>query len=605
MDLLSIKDNVQKTAEAISSVIGVDVTVTDDKLVRIAGTGKYKLSIDEKVNDQGVFAYCLKNSIPYVVRNPKEEKVCKACNNKDCSEYAEIVSPITINTKTYGVIGLIAFDENQKNLLLKKEKNIIDFLDKMASLVASQIIEKKKSNEIKVLISQLQTVINVIEKSVIITDCSGRINYYNNKADNLFNIKLLNHENINEILLDIDVCEIFKSGKEIYNKEFNYEDNITSFRGIINAKIYFSDDNSNNIEAVVFIMEELRQIISSARNIISTNIVTEFKNIKYISNKMDNVISLAKKASQTDSTVLITGESGTGKELFARALHYDSSRKKEAFLAINCSAIPENLFESELFGYEEGAYTGALKGGHPGKFELAHKGTLLLDEIGDMPLNLQPKLLRVLQDSKVMRIGGKGYIDVDVRIIASTNCNLEEKVRNKEFREDLYYRLNVIPINIPPLRERTEDIELLARYFIHKFSCKLNKTVENINSDALSLIKNYQWNGNVRELENAIEYAVNMTDKASIDVDSLPYKFKNTKNKFIENNVKEHNVIEHSVLHTIDELERNELKKAIKLYGLANNAVNKICEELGISRATFYRKIKKYNLISNQILIND
>jgi len=177
---------------------------------------------------------------------------------------------------------------------------------------------------------------------------------------------------------------------------------------------------------------------------------------------------------------------------------------------------------------------------------------------------------------------------------------LEEKVRNKEFREDLYYRLNVIPINIPPLRERTEDIELLARYFTHKFSCKLNKTVENINSDALSLIKNYQWNGNVRELENAIEYAVNMTDKVYIDLDSLPYKLKNSKNKF-----KENNIAKDDVLHTFDELERNELKKAIKLYGLANNAVNKICEELGISRATFYRKIKKYNLISNQILIND
>ena len=600
MDLINIKENVQKTAEAISSVIGVDVTVTDDNLVRIAGTGKYKLSIGEKVNDQGIFAYCLKNSVSYIVRNPKEEKVCKACNNKDCSEYAEIVCPITINNKIYGVIGLIAFNENQKNLLLKNENNIIDFLDKMANLMASQIIEKEKSNEIKILISQLQTVINVIEKSIIITDSNGKINYFNNKADDLFNIKRFNHENINEILLNIDACEIFNSGKEIYNKEFNYEDNITSFRGFINAKVYFNDNNPNRIEAVVFIMEELRQIISSARNIISTNIVTEFDNIKYISSKMDNVISLAKKASQTDSTVLITGESGTGKELFARALHYDSGRKKEAFLAINCSAIPENLFESELFGYEEGAYTGALKGGHPGKFELAHKGTLLLDEIGDMPLNLQPKLLRVLQDSKVMRIGGKGYIDVDVRIIASTNCNLEEKVKNKEFREDLYYRLNVIPINIPPLRERTEDIELLARYFINKFSCKLNKSVENISLDALNLIKSYQWNGNVRELENAIEYAVNMTDKMYIDLESLPYKLKNTKNKLIENNI-----TEDVVLHTIDELERNELKKAIKLYGLTNNAVIKICEELGISRATFYRKIKKYNIISNQILIND
>jgi transcriptional regulator with PAS, ATPase and Fis domain len=488
MDLLSIKDNVQKTAEAIASVVGVDVTVTDDSLVRIAGTGKYKLSIGEKLNKSGIFAHCLKNNIPYVVRNPNEDKVCKLCGNTDCLEFAEIASPISISNKVYGVIGLIAFNENQKNLLLNNEDNIMNFLDKMASLIAFQIIEK--------------------------------------------------------------------------------------------------------------------------RRIIGNNIITEFNNIKYRSNEMDSVISLAKKASKTDSTVLITGESGTGKELFARALHYDSNRKNEAFLAINCSAIPENLFESELFGYEEGAFTGALKGGHPGKFELAHKGTLLLDEIGDMPLNLQPKLLRVLQDSKVMRIGGKSYIDVDVRIIASTNCNLEEKVKNREFREDLYYRLNVIPINVPPLRERTEDIELLADYFVRKFSLKLNKHVDNISIDALDIIKSYQWHGNVRELENAIEYAVNMTDKIHIDIDSLPNKLKNLKNRINDNNLKRSNseklyAEEDNSLHTIAELERNELKKAIKLYGITNNSVNKICEELGISRATFYRKIKKYNLVSKEIIINE
>ncbi len=411
---------------------------------------------------------------------------------------------------------------------------------------------------------------------------------------------MLKRDNINQILSDNDICKIFTTGKEITNKEFNFEDNKISFRGIINAKVYFSEDNINKIGAVVFIIEELRQIISSARNIISANIVTEFNNIKYISSKMDNVIQLAKKASKADSTVLITGESGTGKELFARALHYDSDRKKEAFIAINYSAIPENLFESELFGYEEGAYTGALKGGHPGKFELAHKGTLLLDEIGDMPLNLQPKLLRVLQDSKVMRIGCKGYTDIDVRIIASTNCNLEEKVRNKEFREDLYYRLNVIPISIPPLRERTEDIELLARFFIHKFANKLNKTVEDIDKGALLLIKNYLWSGNVRELENVIEYAVNMTEKSYIDIECLPYKLKNSKVKINENDA-----LHSDILYTIEQLERNEIKKAIKIYGLSNNSVQIICKELGISRATFYRKIKKYNLVSNVILIND
>lgn len=603
MYLSHIKESVQKTAEAISSVIGVDVTVTDDMLIRIAGTGKYKHQIGEHVYKRGVFANCLQNNAPYIVRNAKEDEVCKVCSNDNCCEFAEIVTPIAKGNKVYGTIGLIAFNEYQKKLLLKNEEHIIDFLEKMANLVVGQIVDVQKSNEIKLLISQLQTVMNFIEKAIVIADNNGFINYYNEKFKSLFNVNVLEHSNINDILPIDDVKSIYKFGKDVTNKEFRYEKNGVAFRGTINSRIYFSKENNDKIEAVIFIIEELSQLITNARNIIATNVVTQFDSIIYKSSQMQDVINLAKKASKTDSTVLITGESGTGKELFARALHYDSYRKKEPFIAINCSAIPENLFESELFGYEQGAYTGALKGGHPGKFELAHKGTLLLDEIGDMPLNLQPKLLRVLQDGKVMRIGSKGYIDVDVRIIASTNNNLEEKVKNKEFREDLYYRLNVIPISIPPLRNRKEDIEILVYHFIRNYSEKLSKNVTDITSQALEQIKSYAWFGNVRELQNSIEYAVNMTEKTYIDIDSLPQKIKKTEICCfdISHNYKTEK------LCTIDELERNEIVKAIKIYGLHTNSITKICAELGISRATFYRKVKKYDIISisNQNLIND
>lgn len=597
MDLSCIRENVQQNAEAIASVLGVDVTVTDNNLMRIAGTGKYRNHINEQVNNDGVFAHCLKNNTSYIVRNPKEEIVCKQCSKKDCREFAEIVSPISYNNKIYGLIGLIAFNEKQKKALLCNENNIIDFLNKMASLIVGQIIDKEKSNEIKLLISQLQTVINVIDKSVIITDYEGNINYFNKKADDLFHISSSKDKHIDSILLNIDVYNVYRQKKEIVNKDFTYKNSELYIRGIINSKIYYSE-TENKIEAVVFFIDELNQLISSARNIISTNIVTEFDNIKYVSDNMHEVIRLAKKASKTDSTVLITGESGTGKEVFARALHYDSKRKSEPFIAINCSAIPENLFESELFGYEEGAYTGALKGGHPGKFELANKGTLLLDEIGDMPLSLQPKLLRVLQDSKVMRIGSEGYIDIDVRIIASTNSNLEEKVKNKEFREDLYYRLNVIPIVLPPLRERKEDIELLANHFAQKYSTKLNKIIYGFNNAALKLINNFPWFGNVRELENAIEYAVNMTEKTYIESDSLPLKVRNY-------NKSNYCIHTDDDIKSINFLEREEIKKAIKKYGLTAEGISTICSKLDISRATFYRKIKKYNIISNQILIND
>lgn len=602
MILEKIRENVQQTAEAISSVIGVDVTVTNSKLKRIAGTGIYKDCINQQVSNDGVFAYCLDKHTPYIVRNAKEDAVCKLCSkNKNCHEFAEVVSPIIYNNKIYGIIGLIAFNETQKRLLLKNEKSILEFLNKMSNLLVNQIINKEKNNKIKLLISQLNTVINVIEKSVIITDNLGNINYYNQHANSMFKIDAIKSSNINDIFKNLNTNTVYSNKQNLKNKEFEYNFNNFKLRCIVNTKIYY-DEISNDISTVIFIIEELNRLISSATNIISTNIITKFNNIKYTSKVMDNIIDLAKKASKTDSTVLITGESGTGKELFARALHYDSKRKKEPFIAINCSAIPENLFESELFGYEEGAYTGALKGGHPGKFELANNGTLLLDEIGDMPLNLQPKLLRVLQDSKVMRIGGKGYINVNVRIIASTNCNLEEKVKNKEFREDLFYRLNVIPITLPPLRERVEDIKLLVNYFINKYSQKLNKPVFDITDDALELINNYPWYGNVRELENALEYAVNMCDMSDnyiINCYNLPNKIKNyTKISVCTCST-------NNKIYSLEELEKNEIKKAIKLYGISTEGIKTICDKLGISRATFYRKIKKYNIISNQILIND
>ncbi len=601
MNLIHIKDNIQKNAEAISSVIGIDVTVTDDKLTRIAGTGKYKDLIGQKVNEKGVFAHCLNTAKTYIVKNPKEDPVCKECANTNCSEFAEIVSPIKTCVEVIGAIGLIAFNKKQRELLLSMENNIVVFLEKIAESLVAQAIEKDRSIQVKILSTQMQEVINITQKSVVITDFDGNIEYYNDKANNLFGIKTNKHTTINELLLDIDTIEMSKLGEEIKGKEFSYEDAKISFRGIVDAKICKLDDSYDRVASVVYVIEELRQAIVSATNMINANIATEFDNIKHNSESMTEVIQLAKKASMTDSTILITGESGTGKELFARALHHDSKRKSESFIAINCSAIPENLFESELFGYEEGAYTGALKGGRPGKFELAHKGTLLLDEIGDMPLNLQPKLLRVLQDGKVMRISGKSYIDVDVRIIASTNSNLEEKVKNKEFREDLYYRLNVIPLHLPPLRERKDDLELLANYFINKFSKKLEKNIYAIDKSAIEIIKSYEWNGNVRELENAIEYAVNMSEKEFIDIDCLPVKIRNKKITQCEILAKESEVI----LQKIDDLEKRELIKAIKLYGLNGNAVKKICEKLGISKATFYRKIKKYNIISTEIRINE
>jgi len=246
-----------------------------------------------------------------------------------------------------------------------------------------------------------------------------------------------------------------------------------------------------------------------------------FEKIIGQSGKMKEIFSMIRTVAKSDSTVLITGESGTGKELVARAIHNQSSRSKKLFVAVNCAAIPENLLESELFGYEKGAFTGAMER-HLGKFELADGGTIFLDEIGSMPLSMQSKILRVLQERVIDRVGGTTSIPVDVRVISATNSDLKAEVESKKFRSDLYYRLNVIPIHIPSLRERSEDIPLLANYFLGKYKIECGKKIDLISKKAMDGLMAYRWPGNVRELENLIERLVVLCQKNTITEDSLP-----------------------------------------------------------------------------------
>ena len=221
---------------------------------------------------------------------------------------------------------------------------------------------------------------------------------------------------------------------------------------------------------------------------------------------MEDLIKKAKTIATTDSTVLMMGESGTGKELFAQSIHNASNRKERPFVALNCAALSETLLESELFGYEEGAFTGALKGGKPGLFEVAHTGTIFLDEIGDAPPSIQKRLLRVLQEKEIMRVSGNKVIPIDVRIIAATNKHLGGLIKKGEFREDLFYRLNVFPLHIPPLRERREDIEILLQFFLDKYTTLRKQTIPHINLSIVDFLKDYHWPGNIRQLENLAEF---------------------------------------------------------------------------------------------------
>jgi two-component system response regulator AtoC len=319
-----------------------------------------------------------------------------------------------------------------------------------------------------------------------------------------------------------------------------------------------------------------------------------FENIVSKNEKMQKIFEVIKKVAQYKSTILITGESGTGKELVARALHYNSDRSQNPFIPVNCGAIPENLLESELFGHEKGAFTDAIRT-KKGLFEEADDGTLFLDEIGELPLQLQVKLLRVLQDGEIRRVGDSKPIQIDVRIIAATVKDLIKEVNEGRFRDDLFYRLNVFPIHIPPLRERKEDIPLLVTHFIKKYGLSLNKNVLGINPKALETLMNYRWFGNVRELENTIERAMVLADESNIELENLPIEIREFKEKVeLASLVGE----EHSIKKASKILEINLIQKALKKTRGNHTQAARLLE---ISHRALLYKIKEYEIVEKDL----
>jgi len=323
---------------------------------------------------------------------------------------------------------------------------------------------------------------------------------------------------------------------------------------------------------------------------------TEYSYDKLIGNskKIREVYALINQAAQSDITVLIQGETGTGKELIAKAIHYNSSKKNGPFIPVNCAAIPETLIESELFGHEKGAFTGAI-GRKIGRFEQANGGTILLDEIGEMQPSLQVRLLRVLQEREIQRVGGTGVIPINVRIVASTNSDLESAIKVGKFREDLFYRISTFPIIIPPLRERSDDIPLLAEHFLNQASAKSGKSISVISSEAMDLLISYHWPGNIRELESAIERGVLLENSDVLQASNLPLGILSLSNKIKPKVIKYEKQDENEIL-TLEDVEKRAILNALKA---TENNILQTAKALGINRATIYRKLEKYKLLES------
>lgn len=415
---------------------------------------------------------------------------------------------------------------------------------------------------------------NKISDGIIILSVEDQVIYANNYVR-----KALNIGNNDFMKIKVDL-----KNREVENKiRITFKEN--EYDGI--GEVLVWDKNSYNYNKIIIlnkICNKDKCNYETKNNVWGeipiNDVIGESEAMKNIKNKIF-------KIAKSTSSVLITGESGTGKEVIARAIHSQSNRRDKPFIAINCAAIPEPLLESELFGYAKGAFSGASSSGRVGKFELANGGIIFLDEIGDMPLALQVKLLRVLQERKFVKIGSNKMINLDIRVIAATNKNIKEMIKEKTFREDLYYRINVIPIELPSLSERKEDIEPLALNFIDKYCSSYNLPKIKIDSRVIEKLKNYPWEGNIRELQNSIEFMINLVGEDNlITEDILPeyiINYNNKKDSPLESIVNDE-------LITLEELEKKYINFALAKYGKDTKGKAKAAKKLGIGLATLYRK---------------
>lgn len=445
---------------------------------------------------------------------------------------------------------------------------------------------------------QIDAIINSIYNGVVVLNSQGIITIFNPAAERILGVpaKQALGIHIEKVVPDSGLYKILKGKKSLPNQKVRFGDYVV----IADRALIMQDEE---IKGAISVLKDITELEQIALELESTKLGPnwtvnkgEFEKTNNSSYHFDQIIGKSEllnslkarafRVAQNVSTVLITGESGTGKELFAHSIHNASERRNQRFIKVNCAAIPDNLLESELFGYVEGAFTGARKGGKPGKLELADGGTVFLDEIGDMPIRMQAKMLRVLQEKEVERIGGLEPIKVDIRVIAATNQNLKELIQIGNFREDLYYRLNIIDLQVPPLREHPEDIPDLADFIIKKLNKKLRMKVKGLNAEAIDLFKQYRWPGNVRELENLLELAMNLTEGEVLRYDEFPC---------IKNKVSNQGKSEKSLV-LFDAKQRTEKQLILDALDESKGDKKLAARILAIHPSALYRKIKKYGI---------
>lgn len=591
--LSAIRTDAQAIAEAISAIIELDTVIVDECLIVIAGTGRFKERVGAMEEDGDLHAGYLYGR---VITEGKAEVVEDAQNDLrydpsvaagTATELAEICCPIIGHGKTLGVIGLVAVTEDQRQYILSRKNQFVEFVLRMAQLLAGNAIEAEAHHNSIIVTNQLRTIIESIDNAMLSVDKHGTILHCNQVGADLIrrSKRSIVGRNISRIWPGTPILDVLKSGSGYHWHEESYQsaNHNMDFMVTVNPVV-----SGNDVVGAVASFRDGADVRQKAYDMIVTVPRIGVDAIWGESLPIRKLRKTILQVARSNTNVLITGETGTGKGLVASAIHHSGPRLAGPFIPVNCGAIPDNLIESELFGYREGAFSGAKKGGKPGKFELAHNGTLFLDEIGDMPLRLQPKLLHILQTKLVERLGGVKPISVNTRVLSSTNRNLERMIAEKEFRSDLFFRLNVIPIHIPPLRVRSDDMLLLLDKFLEKFCLNEGKVINGVSDNVKDLFISYNWPGNVRELENTVEYMASMTSKDVITMDSVPARIKRQRQDKIPHDM--------SLDALLQRYEKNLLQEKLDEIGNMPGKIDKLADLLLVSRATLYRKLKNLGI---------
>ncbi len=482
------------------------------------------------------------------------------------------VFPEKVNVKMHEI------GNEQKNQLISSLNEIGDVI----SVKETDLLEYEK-NEKKLL-----AVIDTVDEGIMVVDSSCKIEIFNKYCEELFRYnkdEVLGMELIDLLKVNPPMQDLLKTGINYDNVEINIKNERGPVHYITTGRAIKND--ANKTVGGVMTLKDIKKVIKLV-SVVTSIEQGAFSEIIGSSHEFEKVKNLAAAVARGNSTVLLRGESGTGKELFAKAIKNLSERKDKNFVTINCAALPDNLIESELFGYEKGSFTGA-SAARDGLFKEADGGTIFLDEIGELSSHLQAKILRVLQESTIRRLGCNREEKIDVRIIAATHRDLESMVRDGGFRQDLYYRLNVVPIYIPPLRERMEDIPSLVSYFIKNLNNKVYKDIKGANADFVSGLLNYNWPGNVRELQNVIERAMNICNKNFLTAEDLVLSFgKELPLKYSTRAIRDDIKLQEAV----EIFEKEKILRSLE----KNKSVRKTAKALGVSHTTVINKMKKYNI---------